>query len=57
MSESVNEQHIEPEPVAESIQIPIHEPMAESEPTIESTPSVFTPSEEDFVNGIDNSNP
>jgi hypothetical protein len=45
----------EPEPVAESIQLPINEPMAESEP--DSGPSVFTPSEEDFVNGIDNSNP
>ena len=51
----------ESEPVAESIQLPIHEPMSESapasEPATESEPSVFTPSEEDFVNGIDNSNP
>ena len=47
----------ESEPVAESIQLPIHEPMAESAPATESVPSVFTPSEEDFVNGIDNTNP
>lgn len=33
-------------------------PVTESEPVTESGPSVFTPSEEDFVNGIDNnSNP
>jgi len=48
---------IEPEPVAESIQLPIHEPMAESEPATDPGPSIFTPSEEDFVDGIDNSNP